>query len=249
MSAPPDDILDLLTAYALGVLEPEEIARVSELLEQHPEWRPTLDELRATVGLLPYGLPGAEPAPGLRQRTLDYAAGRSRRPVRAPERGLRRWLAALGGVAAAATLAAGLAWGQLQSARADLARAEAELASLRSAQQQVAATLAQARPLVALSGPGGRGSVLRTSAGVTVVAAKLPALAPGRTYQLWLIRGGKPAGVGTFGVDAQGFGMLTLGSADLAPQATDTFAVTDEPAGGSPGPTTSPLIAGTQVDG
>ena len=59
MTSPPDDILDLLTAYALGVIEPEEIARVSALLDEQPELRATLAELRATADMLPYGLPEA----------------------------------------------------------------------------------------------------------------------------------------------------------------------------------------------
>ena len=71
-----DDILDLLTAYALGALEPDEIAHVSALLAEHPELRATLAELRATADRLPYGLPEAVPAADLRQRVLERATGR-----------------------------------------------------------------------------------------------------------------------------------------------------------------------------
>ena len=55
MTSPPDDILDLLTAYALGAITPDEIARVSALLDEQPELRATLAELRATADMLPYG--------------------------------------------------------------------------------------------------------------------------------------------------------------------------------------------------
>ncbi|HEU4327085.1 MAG TPA: anti-sigma factor [Roseiflexaceae bacterium] len=259
---PPDEILDLLTAYALDALEPEEIARVDSLLEQHPEWHQTLAELRATAALLPYGLPQAEPPPSLRRRTLDHATGRAPRlPLQRPAAPLRRWLLALGGLAAVALLAAGLAWAQLgaaqtelartqadlATARAELTRAQADLAAAQSAQRRVAEVLALSEPLVTMSGPGGRGTVLRAPSGETLVAAQLPQLAQGRVYQLWLIQGsGAPVSGGTFTVDEQGFGLLRLGTTALSPLAADTFAITDEPAGGSPGPTTTPLVAGQQ---
>lgn len=56
----------------------------------------------------------------------------------------------------------------------------------------------------------------------------------GRTYQLWRIVGGTPASLGTFGPD----GVLT----DPLP-ADSTLAVSVEPPGGSPQPTTTPLFA------
>ncbi len=258
----PDEIQDLLTAYALDALEPEEIARVSALLDQHPEWHQTLAELRATAALLPHALPEAEPPASLRRRTLDHATGRAPRPAlqraAAPPRG---WLLAMGGLAAAALVAAGLAWAQLDAARSELARAQADLTATRaeltrtqadlaaaqSDQRRVAEVLALSEPLVTMSGPGGRGTVLRTASGETLVAAQLPQLAQGRVYQLWLIRGGgAPVSGGTFTVDEQGFGLLRLGATTIPPRAADTFAITDEPAGGSPGPSTTPLVAGQQ---
>src|SRR6266536_5937890 len=77
MTSPPDDILDLLTAYALGAIAPDEIARVSALLDEQPELRATLAELRATADMLPYGLPQANPPADLRQRVPDHATARS----------------------------------------------------------------------------------------------------------------------------------------------------------------------------
>src|SRR5262245_53832820 len=103
MTSPPDDILDLLTAYALGVLEPDEIPRVSALLEEQPELRATLAELRATADMLPFGLPEASPPADLRQRVLDHATGRSTAaaPASAPRRvanRMRGWVLGLSGL-------------------------------------------------------------------------------------------------------------------------------------------------------
>ena len=88
----------------------------------------------------------------------------------------------------------------------------------------------------------GQGAMVRTSAGETVLVVRLPQLQPGRTYQLWHIQtGSKPASAGLFTLDQQGYGAFMVGQ---QLQSGETVAVTDEPAGGSPQPTTPVLIAG-----
>src|SRR5437870_6633121 len=117
MTSPPDDILDLLTAYALGAIAPEEIARVSALLDEQPELRATLAELRAAADMLPYGLPEASPPADLRQRVLDRATGRAGPATASPPRQIanrmRGWLLGLSGVVAVAIVAAAIGWAQL----------------------------------------------------------------------------------------------------------------------------------------
>jgi anti-sigma-K factor RskA len=241
MITPEDDIQDLLAAYALDALEPEEIARLHTLLADRPDLRATLAELRATANQLPYALPEAVPPPELRQRVLDYATGRATRSPasrgRAPGRA-RGWLLALGSLAAAAVIAAAIGWGQAIGARNELARAQTELVRARQ-------DLAAAQQVIAqLQGDAGHGTMVRTNSGETILAVKLPALQRGRTYQLWRIQGSnQPASAGLFTVDQQGYGTIAM-PAGQQPQPGETFAVTDEPDGGSPGPTTQPLIAG-----
>jgi anti-sigma-K factor RskA len=263
MTSLPDDILDLLTAYALNALEPEEIPRVSALLEERPELRAALAELRATADKLPYGLPEAIPPADLRQRVLDYATGRIRptapsMPARVINRA-RVWMLSLGGLAVVAVLAATLGWAQLFGVRAELASVQSALASvqtqLKQTQTQVATAQQQAdqlqaqiasaqRVLASLQGQTGKGAILQTSGGATVFAAQLPPLQPGRVYQLWRIQGTRaPMSVGIFMVDQQGYGATPL-SADQQPQNGETVAVTNEPDGGSPGPTSDPVIKG-----
>jgi anti-sigma-K factor RskA len=242
MTSPPDDILDLLTAYALGVIEPDQIARVSALLDQQPELRATLAELRATADMLPYGLPAASPPPELRQRVLDYATGRSIPAAPIPPRPIanrmRGWALGLSGIAAVALLAAAIGWAQLFQTRAQLAQSRAELV-------QTQAQVADAQVLLAsLTGAGSSATILRTRAGATVLIAQLPPLQPGRVYQLWRIQGSNnPASAGLFHVSSQGYATLAL-PASQQPQAGEVVAVTNEPDGGSPGPTSAPLIAG-----
>ena len=238
MTAPHDDIQDLLAAYALDALEPEEIAHLHALLDEHPELRAVLAELRSTADKLPYGLPEATPPAELRQRTLDYATGRAApAPARRPSHA-RAWLLGLGSLAAAAIVAAAIGWGQVLSLRGELAHANAELAAAQhdlSTAQEVIATL---------QGGGGQGSMVRTKDGATVFVVKLPALQPGRTYQLWRIQGeNPPTSAGLFDVGPLGYGVVPLG-AGQQPQAGEKVAVTDEPASGSDHPTTPVLIAG-----
>lgn len=88
-------------------------------------------------------------------------------------------------------------------------------------------------------------AVIAAGGELTVIARDLPTLSDERTYQLWsLDADGVPASAGLFdGLD----GVITV-SADSsnnaspgASPATTAFALTDEPAGGSPAPTTDPV--------
>lgn len=76
-------------------------------------------------------------------------------------------------------------------------------------------------------------------------AAGLSSLAADRTYQLWMIRDGKPVSVALFRPDSTGRQLL----GDVAVPSTTTgvaaFAVTEEPAGGSAQPTMTPFLVGT----
>ncbi len=248
MTQPPpsDEILDLLTAYALGALAPDEIAQARALLVERPELQAVLAELRATADKLPFGLPEAEPPADLRQRTLDFATGRATRqpaPQRAAGR-MRAWFGALGALAAVALVAAVVGWAQFFRASGDASQLRGQVAAAEAQLGQLQAEISAAKKvLAALEGAGGQGAVLQTGAGQTVFVAQLPQLQAGRVYQLWRIQGDQaPASAGTFVVDAHGFGRYDLGG---APGTGVTIAVTDEPDGGSPGPTTQPLLVGT----
>jgi anti-sigma-K factor RskA len=75
-----------------------------------------------------------------------------------------------------------------------------------------------------------------------LLAMNMPALAEGRTYQLWLVSGGVPTSAGMFVVDDRGMGMLEL--SDMPIGDYEVAAVTAEPMTGSPAPTSTILIAG-----
>ena len=78
----------------------------------------------------------------------------------------------------------------------------------------------------------------------TFVAYNLPPTAPGHTYQLWLVtRDQKKVSAGTFTPSNSGSAIVRATYA-LAPNSLAAIAVTNEPAGGSAQPTTTPFLVG-----
>jgi anti-sigma-K factor RskA len=76
-----------------------------------------------------------------------------------------------------------------------------------------------------------------------VAAVNLPPPPDGRTYQLWGIRGTEaPVSLGIFETTPAGTALVTLSPSDQ--EDFDVSAITEEPAGGSPQPTTTPFLAG-----
>ena len=69
-----------------------------------------------------------------------------------------------------------------------------------------------------------------------VLGESLPTLDDDQIYQVWHMEDGKPTSVGLLG---HGPGMLYVKSINAA----DAYAVTVEPSGGSPQPTTKPIAA------
>ena len=69
-----------------------------------------------------------------------------------------------------------------------------------------------------------------------VIGASLAGLDPDQTYQVWRMRDGKPTSVGLLG---RGPGMLYVDGIAGA----EAFAVSVEPSGGSPQPTSEPIVA------
>lgn len=96
-------------------------------------------------------------------------------------------------------------------------------------------------------GDGEEGSVAVVAAGgeMTVIARDLPGVADDRVYQLWALDdAGEPTSAGLFdGSD----GVISVGGDGESDGRTDgtgpaAMAVTEEPAGGSPAPTSDPVV-------
>lgn len=77
-----------------------------------------------------------------------------------------------------------------------------------------------------------------------LLVSNVPVLEKGKTYQLWIIDGGKPVSMGTFDVDSKGNKMMEIKSMP-EPTQRSQFAVTLEPEGGMPHPTGAMYLAGS----
>lgn len=132
---------------------------------------------------------------------------------------------------------------QLESARASLTETEAALAGFDSLALALTGPNVQLATLTGDAEPNLRLVWNRDRDLLLVAAQGLPAVEPGRTFQLWGIRGSDaPVSLGTFDTDAAGSALLTLAAS--AAVDFDVSAITDEPAGGSPQPTTTPFLVG-----
>lgn len=114
--------------------------------------------------------------------------------------------------------------------------------------QQQASALAQInaapdaqRASAAVTGGGTATLVWSAQLGTSaLIANDLPNLPNDKTYELWYIRDGKATSAGT--MDAAGAGSTWKVLAGTM-KAGDTVGVTVEPSGGSPQPTTNPIVA------
>jgi hypothetical protein len=81
---------------------------------------------------------------------------------------------------------------------------------------------------------------------IVFVASKLPAPPAGRDYQLWILRKDDPKVIsgGVFNPEATGRALLEVTKSNLDP-AVSGFTVTDEPSGGSEGPSGTKLLVTT----
>ncbi len=251
MSEHHDEHLDLCAAYALGVID--EVGR--RRLEEHlahgcPICEAALaDFSTATVAIASTAAP-AKPSPQLRGRVL--AAARSQ--PRAPSLRRRPAFVQVALVAASLALLATTVtmWqrvervtGERDATRAQLDEVARELQSSKSIEQLI---VSPDTDCFDLAGTGmvdttlsARACFDRASGGAVVVfhAATPPS---GHDYELWVLRGDRPESLGVVRADAAGLAVARFDG--IANPATVTaFAVSIEPAGGSPEPgPTGPVI-------
>jgi anti-sigma-K factor RskA len=263
MSTPDDSSLrDLAAAYALGALSADEARAFEAYLATSPDARREVAELRETAALLAVAGPEAPPGPELRRRVLDAVAASKTAAlpqspgVRAPaaRRPMLAWVA----LAAAILVAVGLGV-RLATLTTTLAARDRTIVEQRralSAQQQqlvkdeatLAALLAPGVQLVQLTKEGDPDPRIqlywdRVHNTAVLHASKLKPTPPGRTYQLWFIRDGKPVPSVTFDVAPAGDALLREVTVPTGGEVS-AAAVTQEPTGGSQQPTTPILLVG-----
>jgi Anti-sigma-K factor rskA/Putative zinc-finger len=246
-----EEASELLGAYALDAVDGEELEQLEAHVDTCPRCRAELGTLREVAGAighsvepLPDGLwsgivsrlpdrPAEDDAPPMpRLVTATPEASTSPAPPRPSRRRARVVVAAVVAVAAAAVVA-GLAVG--------LVRADNRANNLQAQASAVRTALAT---------PGHRVVTLDSSSGTELarfvivpdgrgylLSSHLPALAGGRTYQLWGIFGKRPISLGLLG-PAPSRAAFTMASSASA----SALSITAEPAGGAIAPS-PPIVA------
>lgn len=250
-------------AYALGALSAAERAALEAEMARSAELAREVREHQEVAALLALAAPRVAPPASLRERILSdaaavrplHTAARDGEPSAAAARATRSrplalvlpWLAAAGALL-------GVMWTsrQLQETRDARVMAERENAALRSqvaSLDSVVTTLlapdVQTVKLSATGAPPAARLYWNTRSNRVILAAfDLPRAPSGRTYQLWGIETGRnPVSLGTFNT---GDDQSARASFEVPPGVQLAVgAVTEEPEGGSPQPTTQPFLVGS----
>ncbi len=229
-------VTDLIPAYAVGSLEPDEVDAVERHLATCEQCRAEARQFARVGDELLLAAPQHDAPPALRDRILaqvrsiraDRAASDTPTPPQTPQPAPRSLNPLVRAFRAAF--------------RPDEYEDEAsdELRLL---------LLDPESDVFAVSGtPNAPAASARLIANphfdrAVLVANGLAAPGPGRAYQVWFLRDGKPIPNVTFAVDRQGRGVSIVRVAGSF-GSYDTVAVTPEPSGGSPSPTGPIVLAG-----
>lgn len=223
-----DEIRDLLPAYAVGAVDPEERAVVEAHLATCAACRAELKSYEALAEDMLYAVPPTAAPPRLEAR-LRAAIRQEKESGSRREAFYRRVLPLAAGIAL--LLGANLYWAvQVRELRSQL-----------QVQATALAALAEA-PAVTLVGdvaaPEAKGVLyMRPDAHVALLHVyNLPPLPSDKAYQVWLIHDGKRDSAALFQVQGQRE-LVVLIQAPRPFREYDAIGITIEPAGGSPGPT------------
>jgi hypothetical protein len=239
----PDEITELLPAYALNAVDDDERAAIDDYLASHPEDGDTVADLQVAASLLAHA--GGPPPEGVWER-LETIISSSPPPLRlapptvltprsapAPETtrvGRRwRWLAA---AAAVVALAFGGLW--LAERGDGGGGAATDMAALVA----TANTAPGARHLT-LTDEGGTAlaTAVVTADGTGYLTSKMPPASAGHTYQLWGITRTGTISLGVLGRDPGTVAFKAAGP-------TTSLAITTEIAGGVPASKNAPDAVG-----
>jgi anti-sigma-K factor RskA len=239
-----DDARELLGAYALDAVPPEEATAVSAHLADCPICQEELSEYRkVAAGLAP---PGAIPPPEIWDRIANElgAAPQPLRLVRptTARRGTRStWvLRVAAAVAAIALVVLGL---EVSHLNGRIGQLQSAVSKSGIAQAATAAALEPGSQRLELRSPSGAvtADVVITDAGQGyVVTSSLPALRATQTYQLWGLSrpGAAPVSLGLLG-------QVPAPAAFRVDRRVRELAISAEPLGGTVAPTTPVLVAGS----
>ena len=257
---PCDQFRELYEPYALGALDAGECAELREHLASGcKDCARAMDEARWLVSQLAHLAPEAEPSPMLKGRLMRAVRAEAGQTRAAPRQGsaVPWWMWA--GVAALVVLSLYSGW---EARRMQVAiqrlrdEASAQARTRRELEEQLALAKREAAILrdpasIQLGMPAKDAPEMRAywhaKLGIVVAGLKIPEPAPGRALQLWLIPkapGSKPLSAGLMQMRPDGSCIRLVPEPPISLAETQMIAITEEPAGGSPQPTSAPRWVG-----
>jgi anti-sigma-K factor RskA len=258
-----EQLAALYEEYALGVLEGEERAELeAHLARPGDKCISGVAQARWVVAQLAHAAPDAQPSATLRGKIMD--ASRAVAPIEKPKTSEPRamfpawaWVAA-----AALALITGYTIRQMNTQNEQLAqlRKQMKLATMQNQALQNQLDLDRMVAMVMMSPdsvpfklmPKDKNmpmvhAYLHPHMGVAITADQMPSMPSARTLQLWFVpKTGKPVSIAIFHPDAVGQ-IALVAPVNMPMNEIAALAVTDEPAGGSPQPTT-PIAWMAQVN-
>src|SRR5712671_5601343 len=256
-----EQLAPLYEEYALGVLEGEERAELeAHLVRACPTCTPGVANAKWVVAQLALAAPDAQPPAALRGNILDSVKSSnetSRAAVPVNKRAAKQPIFPAWAWAAAAALAlvTGYSIRQMEIQTTQLAelRREMKLATLQSQALQnqldegrmVASVMMSPDSMPLKLMPKDKNmpmvhAYLHPHMGVAITAEQMPSMPAARTLQLWFVpKTGKPMSIAIFHPDTQGQ-IAVIAPVNMPRNEIAALAVTEEPAGGSPQPTSNP---------
>jgi anti-sigma-K factor RskA len=241
---------ELLAGYVLGDLSSDDMIRVKQHLETHPEAVEEVKALEMALGLLPFGLPDRPVPPHIKTTLFRQIA-----PVARQARGRRRWMVLAGGMAAAAIAALGVQNYQLQ---AQIQGARQEVATLRSAQEKWVANRDRASLVgnfegrkLSMAGSGaaqgakGEVFIMPEQNRAVLAVDNMPQPPEGKVYHLWAVVDGQKVACIQFVPERDGKVLMQL-PANRWSKAVQV-AVTLEPVVGEAVPSGEMVMIGDQI--
>jgi anti-sigma-K factor RskA len=248
---------DQYEAYAIGALEGAQRDEIERHLARNcPTCTQGIAEARWLVSQLAYLAPDADPPPALRYRIISESSPASSAHPTTEKSWVPAWAWAV-----AATLVAMATFSVYQNHRAErqLAALRQQLLLAESQGQQLQTERAHyvwateilmsqdAKPVMLMPQKPAMPmfhAVWSQKTGLLIMADNVPQFPNSITLQLWAVpKQGKPMSLGMFRPDPSGQAMMVMSpDADISQIAA--LAISEEPAGGSLQPTTSPVWVG-----
>ncbi len=226
-----------MDAYVLGALTEEERLEFEEHLAAHPERQAEVDELGAIAGLLALYPEEQDPPADLRRRIMSVVEAEATPPQAERPTVFGR----LGELLSARRLALGAAALLLVGLFSWNMVLREDVRDLRSQVQEVQAS--QSARMITLEGPGQeRGAHAELIAArddrAVLMVENMPPIPEGKTVEIWVIEDDVPKPAGLF--EPKEGAVATVVEEPI--EGADAVAITVEPEGGSPQPTSDPML-------